>query len=408
MIFGKKKKAKAEATEPPPQHANPMVSSAARAHVECTAGPEKGQTFRCAPATTVIGRDAACDVALTEPVISRQHVRIERRADTWVLKNLSANGTRVNRKSVDEVVLADGDDIRIGAKTRLRFIVEAVATLTSGRPQFRKRATGHEEESPDAQESAETEKVEGSIFKRRKGLFIALGAYLVIVMAIAAVLAFRNPTAASGDDIPILGLDEMIIPEPGAAPLRVIRREAGGYYCEDALGQHRLVTAEALNSGKAVRMAGMRKALDVRFLLKKDAPPEYPYTIEEKNDSLGAICKKQARENYLLSKLPGKEPYLFGSVRTFQKALAYYGGRTSFIDDRAAEGDRQESFKELLNKVKNTYDAAVSYEKSGDPKRAWKNYDLLMRLVPELGNPIRDNVSKRMNALKAHHPEIKF
>ena len=408
MLFGRKDKPKEEAKDPPRQIANPVSTTAARAHLECTAGPEKGQPFRCAPAVTVVGRDASCDVVLTEAVISRQHLRIERRPDGWILKNLSSNGTLVNRKPADEVVLADGDEIRLGAKTRLKFVVEAVATLTTGRPQFRPRAVGQEDEEDKEKEPQAAEGAQPSVFKRRKGLFIALGVYLGIVVVIAAVLAFRNPTAATGDEIPVLGLEDMIIPEPGAAPLRVLRQEPEGYYCEDSLGQHRLVPFEALKSGKAVFLLGIRKAMDVRFEPKKTAPARYPYVIEEKNEALADLYKKQATENYLLSKLPGKEPYLFAAVRTYQKALAYYGSRASFVDDSATERSRLEATRDLIDKVKNTYDTAISYEKSGDPRKAWKNYELLMKLVPELGNPVRENVSKRMNALKAKHKDIKF
>jgi molybdopterin converting factor small subunit len=405
MIFGKKDKPKEAAKEPPRQV---VSTTAARAHLECTAGPEKGQTFRCAPAATVVGRDASCDVVLTETVISRQHCRIDRQPDGWVLKNLSSNGTLVNRKPADEVPLADNDEIRLGAKTRLRFVVEAVATFTSGRPQFRARATGQEDEQADGEQEQAAAEAKVSLFKRRKGLFIGLGAYLVIVVVIAAALAFRNTTATSGDEVAVLGMEDTITLLPGGETLRVLRTETDGYYCEDpSLGTHRLIPFADVNSGKAVARRGIRKSLDVRFELKS-ARPGYAYTIEERNEGLGELCKKQARENYALSKLPGKEAYLFGAVRTFQKSLAYYGGRTAFVDDPAAERVRQDSLKELLDKVKDTYDAAIFYEKSGDPRKAYKNYDLLTRLVPERDNPIHENVSKRISALKAKYKDIKF
>ena len=406
MMFGKKEKPKEVAKEPPRQV---VSTTAARAHLECTAGPEKGQTFRCAPAATVVGRDASCDIVLTETVISRQHCRIDRQPDGWILKNLSSNGTLVNRKPADEVLLADGDEIRLGAKTRLKFVVEAVATFTSGRPQFRARATGQEDDQADEKQEPAAEEAKVSLFKRRKGLFIGLGAYLVIVVVIAAALAFRNPTATGSDEVPVLGMEDTIVPEPGAAPLRVVRTEADGYYCEDPLGQHRLIPREAVTSGKAVLRKGIRKALDVRFELTKDVRPGYPYTIEERNEGLGKLCKDQARENYMQSKLPGKEAYLFGAVRTFQKALAYYGGRTAFVEDPAAERVRQESLKELLDKVRSTYDAAVMYERAGDPRRAMKNYKLLMDMLgSERNNPVPENVSRRITALKAKYKDIKF
>ena len=123
----------------PPRPVNPVVSTLARARLECIAGPQKGQTLRVAPSVTIIGRDPSCDIVLSETAISRQHCRIDRRADQWVLKNLSANGTLLNKKPVDEAALSDGDEIRLGAKTRLLFVVESVPLSSTGRPQFRRR-----------------------------------------------------------------------------------------------------------------------------------------------------------------------------------------------------------------------------------------------------------------------------
>ena len=405
MIFGKKEKPKEVAKEPPRQV---VSTTAARAHLECTAGPEKGQTFRCAPAATVVGRDVSCDVVLTETVISRQHCRIDRQPDGWVLKNLSSNGTLVNRKPADEVLLADADEIRLGAKTRLKFVVEAVATFTSGRPQFRARATGQEDEQADEKQEPAAEQAKVSLFKRRKGLFIGLGAYLLIVVVIAAALAFRNPPVTASDDIPVLTEEDTITLLPGGERLTVVRTDPDGYYVADANGQHRTIPLADVNSGKAVLRRGIRKALEVRFELKKDHPG-YPYTIDERNEGLGALCKQQAKENYAMSKLPGKEAYLFAAVRTFQKSLAYYGGRTAFVEDPASERIRLEALKELRDKVKGTYDAAVMYERAGDPKQAMKKYKILIEMLgAERDNSIHENVSRRITALKAKYKDIKF
>jgi hypothetical protein len=388
---------------------NPVTTTLARAHLECTGGPEKGQTFRCAPAATAVGRDASCEVVLTESVISRQHMRIERRGETWILKNLSANGTLVNRKPADEVVLADGDEIRLGAKTRLRFIVETVTPVVGGRPQFRPRATGQgDDEAAKEGEGAEEEKL--SLFKRRKGLFIGLGIWLLVVLGIAVAMlwkkssdAARNPIAG----ISILTIDDTIRLAAGGPPLRVLREETEGIICEDSFGGHVLVPREDLLSGKAVYIEGMRKAIEVQFRYEKDAP-RYPFTVKERNEALGDQCKKQGIENYSVCKIPGKEAHLLGAVRMFQKALAYYGSRTSFVSDPPAERIRQEATRELLDRVKSTYDTAITYEKAGDPKRAMDQYKLLTRLVPEVRNPIYENVAQRMKALKENNPQAKF
>jgi DNA-binding NtrC family response regulator len=63
----------------------------------------------------VIGREAGTDLCVPSRAISRQHARISRRDGRWVLTDLGGrNGTIVNGELVEEVPLADRDEIRIG------------------------------------------------------------------------------------------------------------------------------------------------------------------------------------------------------------------------------------------------------------------------------------------------------
>jgi pSer/pThr/pTyr-binding forkhead associated (FHA) protein len=62
-----------------------------------------------------IGRGETNDVALDDRKASRQHARIERRGDDFVLRDLgSTNGTFAGAMRVTEHTLHDGDSIRIG------------------------------------------------------------------------------------------------------------------------------------------------------------------------------------------------------------------------------------------------------------------------------------------------------
>jgi pSer/pThr/pTyr-binding forkhead associated (FHA) protein len=62
-------------------------------------------------------------VRVQDPEVSREHCSIKLRDGVPVLTDLgSANGTLLNGRAVDEHVLADGDEIRIGS-TVLRFQV---------------------------------------------------------------------------------------------------------------------------------------------------------------------------------------------------------------------------------------------------------------------------------------------
>lgn len=58
-----------------------------------------------ARAGIVLGRDAACDIAVADRMASRQHARIERRQDKFFLIDQSSNGTFVVFTGADEIVL---------------------------------------------------------------------------------------------------------------------------------------------------------------------------------------------------------------------------------------------------------------------------------------------------------------
>jgi hypothetical protein len=358
--------------------------TAARAHLESTAGPEKGQTFRIAPGTTTIGRDPACEVALSESAISRQHCRIERRGDQWILKNLSDNGTRLNRKLVDEAVLSDGDDIRIGAKTRLRFVVETVAVSPTGRPQFRRR-TAEEEAAPEAEAEEPP-----SLFRRRKGLFIGLAIYLAALVLLAAVLTLRGTSGGGTVEIPVLAMEDMIQPAPGAPPLRIIRESQEGVWCEDELKQPILVRKEDLDSGKAKRIPGIRQAIEgMANVYRQELPPNLSAAQKFRDKALDLYDRRNAEPRNL-----------FGSVRCFQQALAYYGSLSIFPNQPTVDKIYLDALRDLVAEISRDYNNAVVDEKMGNYKRAAQRYQRILNMIPEKDNPIVKNVIRRLTALR--------
>jgi pSer/pThr/pTyr-binding forkhead associated (FHA) protein len=75
--------------------------------------------------TLVVGREDAA-IAIDEPLVSRQHARIERRDGGWVLVDLgSTNLTRVNGDVVRERELAHGDEVKF-ARATCRFLLEGI------------------------------------------------------------------------------------------------------------------------------------------------------------------------------------------------------------------------------------------------------------------------------------------
>lgn len=64
----------------------------------------------------IIGRDPACDYALTDTTVSAQHARLSYHHNQWWLEDLrSTNGTFLNQEPVVEpVVITSGDKVGCG------------------------------------------------------------------------------------------------------------------------------------------------------------------------------------------------------------------------------------------------------------------------------------------------------
>jgi FHA domain-containing protein/uncharacterized protein DUF1707 len=77
-----------------------------------------------------IGRDAACDLVLPDPSVSRWHAGLKRCASGWLLDDLgSTNGTRLNGWRVREPVpVRPGDRVSFGAVT---FVVALPGTVAA-------------------------------------------------------------------------------------------------------------------------------------------------------------------------------------------------------------------------------------------------------------------------------------
>jgi pSer/pThr/pTyr-binding forkhead associated (FHA) protein len=85
-------------------------------------GGRAGESFRPAGPRTRIGRSPECEIFLDDVTVSRNHAVLhERDGRFYVEDEGSLNGTFVNRKRIDKVVLENGDELQIG-KYRLTFI----------------------------------------------------------------------------------------------------------------------------------------------------------------------------------------------------------------------------------------------------------------------------------------------
>ena len=85
-------------------------------------GQNVGETHRLTGSETVLGRSASTSIPLDDDAISRKHAKIVCREKEVLLEDLgSANGTFVNGERVTRCVLQDGDKVRLGHTTVLKF-----------------------------------------------------------------------------------------------------------------------------------------------------------------------------------------------------------------------------------------------------------------------------------------------
>ena len=85
-------------------------------------GGMAGQPFQPTAPRTLIGRSPECDIFLDDVTVSRRHAEIVREDDSFTIRDLgSLNGTYVNRKRIESIVLSDDDEVQIG-KYRLTFL----------------------------------------------------------------------------------------------------------------------------------------------------------------------------------------------------------------------------------------------------------------------------------------------
>jgi pSer/pThr/pTyr-binding forkhead associated (FHA) protein len=98
------------------------VSGAATARLVWERPDGERVEFALDAETLIVGREDAA-IEIDEPLVSRQHARIERHDEGWKLVDLgSTNLTRVNGEVTRERLLEHGDEIRF-ARATCRFLL---------------------------------------------------------------------------------------------------------------------------------------------------------------------------------------------------------------------------------------------------------------------------------------------
>ena len=90
-------------------------------------GPGAGSRYLLDTDTVSAGRHPESDIFLDDITVSRRHVEFTREGNTFRVSDVgSLNGTYVNRDRIDDALLQNGDEVRIG-KFRLVFFASASA-----------------------------------------------------------------------------------------------------------------------------------------------------------------------------------------------------------------------------------------------------------------------------------------
>lgn len=84
-------------------------------------GPGAGSRFLLDTDVVTVGRHPDSDIFLDDVTVSRRHAEFRRDQEGYSVRDVgSLNGTYVNRDRIEEVELADFDEVQIG-KFRLRY-----------------------------------------------------------------------------------------------------------------------------------------------------------------------------------------------------------------------------------------------------------------------------------------------
>ncbi|MBM4375594.1 MAG: diguanylate cyclase [Deltaproteobacteria bacterium] len=97
-------------------------AGARRGRLTVLIGAEVGRLFPLEQAETVIGRSANATITLDDDSVSRMHCTVVRVGPDYMVEDRgSSNGTYLNGERVERARLKDGDKIRVGETTVLRF-----------------------------------------------------------------------------------------------------------------------------------------------------------------------------------------------------------------------------------------------------------------------------------------------
>ena len=105
-------------------------------HLVVLSGPDVGSVYRLTDTESIIGREKAVDLCLSQESVSRRHARVTIEDHRVFIEDLdSTNGTFVGIDRVKgRTLVPDGADIGLGIFTLLRLTYSTVTTRSLSRP----------------------------------------------------------------------------------------------------------------------------------------------------------------------------------------------------------------------------------------------------------------------------------
>lgn len=204
--------------------------------------------------TITLGRDPGNDVAIDAPYVSRRHAELRLVDGRWHLVNHSLNGTRLDRRRVqDEAVAVDGP-------ATLSIGDEPVMQLT---PQLAPAKAGAGED--EAAGSSAPAAAPGAGMSRRAKLWLGIGVYFVIMLGVLAFLF----TLSEGE----AGERAAAAPELTRGQIReLLHRELAPRPAEERRARAELHAARELFNRRDVEVDARYRALEAYRLARAYMP----------------------------------------------------------------------------------------------------------------------------------------
>jgi S-DNA-T family DNA segregation ATPase FtsK/SpoIIIE len=105
------------------------ASGSAAASLTVLSGPDAGQEFPLREGTSLLGRDVACDVRLTDPLVSKRHARITITDVAEIMDTGSANGLLIGGSPTPRAVVRSQDRVIVG-ETAIAITVHRTAAAS--------------------------------------------------------------------------------------------------------------------------------------------------------------------------------------------------------------------------------------------------------------------------------------